>query len=608
MSHPRARILGRQPEVPIGVTLGSFSAILTDVLAWVAAVELAAAARFDFDVERVPWDSVSVLAIALAGAQCLIGGLVLLYRGRYLTGSFDEMRAVAVSATTVAAFATVAVLIFQPTSVPRSVPFVAWPMALAGMGAIRYVKRLIRQAGRRPVDAEPILILGAGWIGEVLAWRMVHDPDSPFMPAAFLDDDPAKRRLRLHGVPVSGRLDDLADVAAETGATSVVVAINGADSALIGSIYDSADAAGVTCLVLPPLSEQLSRSQLQLSALRDVDVQDMIGRRPVDTDVQSIADYITGKRVLVTGAGGSIGSELCRQLHRFGPAEMVMLDRDESALHAVELSITGQALLTSPEIVLANICDADVVDRTFLEHEPQVVFHAAALKHQPLLERYPCEALKTNVHGTLNVLRAAAANGVEHFVNISTDKAADPVSALGHSKRVAERLTAWMGTVAACGEFLSVRFGNVLGSRGSVLHTFAAQIERGGPITVTDPEVTRYFMTIAEACQLVIQAGALGGTGEVLVLDMGRPVKIVDVARRMATIAGKVVDMQFTGLREGEKLHEDIFSAGEVVVRRAHPLISHVVVPPLSSDDLLQETWVRRVSRARPVGPVPAGA
>lgn len=588
------------PTKPSEMTLGSFSAVLTDVLAWVVAVELAALARFDFDIDVVSWNRISVLALALAGAQCVVGGLVLLYRGRYLAGSFDEVRAVAVSATCVAGFGTMAILVLQPASVPRSVPFVAWPMAVAAMGAIRYMKRLIRQAASRPIDAEPIVILGAGWIGEVLAWRMVRDPHSPFLPVAFLDDDPAKRHLRVHGVPVSGRLSDLVSVVDQTGALRVIVAINNVDSTLISSIYDSAEAAGITCLVLPPLSEQLSRSQLQLSALRDVDVQDMIGRRPVDTDIQSIADYITGRRVLVTGAGGSIGSELCRQLQRFGPAELVMLDRDESALHAVELSITGRALLTSSELVLANIRDADVVDRVFLEHQPQVVFHAAALKHQPLLERFPEEALKTNVYGTLNVLRAAAANGVEHFVNISTDKAADPTSALGHSKRIAERLTAWMGSATARGEFLSVRFGNVLGSRGSVLHTFAAQIDRGGPITVTDPEVTRYFMTIVEACQLVIQAGAVGSSGEALVLDMGQPVKIVDVARRMATIAGRGVDIEFTGLREGEKLHEDLFSTGEVDVRRAHPLISHVVVPELGSDELTQEQWVQLALHRQP--------
>ena len=316
-------------------------------------------------------------------------------------------------------------------------------------------------------------------------------------------------------------------------------------------------------MVLPKLSDTLRAPQVQLSAMRNVNVQDLIGRRPVDTDVRAIAEYVTGKRVLVTGAGGSIGSELCRQLYKFGPSELIMLDRDESALHAVELSIYGTALLESPEIVLADIRDPESLNQVFVEHQPQVVFHAAALKHLTLLERYPNEALRSNVYGTLNVLRAAAANGVEHFVNVSTDKAANPTSALGHSKRLAEQLTAWFAHGSAEGKFLSVRFGNVLGSRGSVLDTFSAQIERGGPVTVTDPEVTRYFMTIPEACQLVIQAGAIGGRGEALVLDMGEPVKIVDVAERMIALSGKDIEVVFTGLRSGEKMHEELIGDGE---------------------------------------------
>jgi FlaA1/EpsC-like NDP-sugar epimerase len=302
--------------------------------------------------------------------------------------------------------------------------------------------------------------------------------------------------------------------------------------------------------------------------------------------------------VLVTGAGGSIGAELCRQLHRFGPAEQVLVDHDESALHAVELSLYGRALLDSTETVLADIRDRQVVESIFVEHQPQVVFHAAALKHLTLLERYPYEALRSNVYGTLNVLAAAAAHGTETFVNISTDKAANPTSALGHSKRLAERLTAWYAsTTDEPARFLSVRFGNVLGSRGSVLHTFAAQIESGGPVTVTDPAVTRFFMTIPEACQLVIQAGALGRGGEALVLDMGEPVKIVDVANRMIAMSGKQVEIVFTGLRPGEKMHEELFADAEQGTRPSHPLISHVDVPPLAPDDVETQPWVRAALR-----------
>ncbi len=261
-------------------------------------------------------------------------------------------------------------------------------------------------------------------------------------------------------------------------------------------------------------------------------MEDLLGRRPIQTDLGAIADYLSTKTVLITGAGGSIGSELARQVHRFGPKELVLLDRDESGLHAVQLSIYGKGLLDTPDMVLADIRDAVALDDVFAAHRPDVVFHAAALKHLPMLEQYPAEGWKTNVLGTLNVLEAAHRHGVQRFVNISTDKAADPSSVLGKTKRIAEELTASFATDGA-GDYLSVRFGNVLGSRGSVLESFTAQIRGGGPVTVTHPEITRYFMTIPEACELVIQAGAIGNPGDVLVLDMGSPIRILDVAKRL---------------------------------------------------------------------------
>ncbi len=579
--------------------------MLSDLVVWLLATELVAFARFDFDPHAVHWDGVSVLALFLAGGQLLLGALLLLYRGRYLSGSFDELRAVAVSVTAVSALASAVVIAVQPTGVPRSVPFLAWPLALVGMAGIRYVKRLIAQASSRPKGAERILIYGAGRVGSALALQMVRDPDSPFQPVGFLDEDRAKGNLQVHGIRVCGGLEEIGRAVDRLEVSRVVIAVNHADAALIRKVSDAAAESGVGCMVLPPLTEQLRRSPLQLSALRDVDVADVIGRRPVDTDVTSIAAYVTGRRVLVTGAGGSIGSELCRQLHKFGPARLIMLDHDESALHAVELSLFGQALLDSADTALVDIRDVGAVHEVLAHHRPEVIFHAAALKHLPLLERYPAEAYKSNVVGTRNVLEAAAALGVEHFVNISTDKAANPTSALGHSKRLAEQLTAWYARGIGGRRYLSVRFGNVLGSRGSVLHAFSAQIERGGPVTVTDPEMTRFFMTIPEACQLVIQAGAIGRPGEVLVLDMGEPVKIVDVARRMIAMSGKAVEVVFTGRRPGEKLHEDLLGDAERSERALHPMISHVVVPPLDPDEVQLQPWVRATSGGRRLTPVP---
>ncbi|GIF03806.1 hypothetical protein Asi03nite_13440 [Actinoplanes siamensis] len=310
----------------------------------------------------------------------------------------------------------------------------------------------------------------------------------------------------------------------------------------------------------------------------EVQLTDLLGRRQIDTGLSAIAGHLTGKRVLVTGAGGSIGSELCRQIHRAAPAELIMLDRDESALHAVQLSLDGRGLLDDPSVLLADLRDATAVRAVFRDRRPQVVFHAAALKHLPLLERFPGEAVAVNIRGTLTVLEASA--GVERFVNISTDKAANPCCVLGYTKRITERLTAHTAAAGA-GTFLSVRFGNVLGSRGSVLTTFRAQIAAGGPLVVTHPDVTRYLMTTREAVHLVIQAAAIGGGGEALVLQMGEPVRIAELARRLARHAPVPIEIVYSGLRPGEKLREELFGAGEVDRRPRHPLISHVQVPPL---------------------------
>jgi dTDP-glucose 4,6-dehydratase len=346
---------------------------------------------------------------------------------------------------------------------------------------------------------------------------------------------------------------------------------------------------------LPPFANVLE-GHSRLADLRDIAIEDIVGRRPVETAVESIAGYLSGKRVLVTGAGGSIGSELCRQLRRFNPSEIIMLDRDETALQALQLSISGHGLLDSVELVLADIRDADALRRVFEERRPEVVFHAAALKHLSILERHPDEAWKTNVLGTANLLRASIAANVQTFVNISTDKAADPTSVLGHSKRVAEKLTSWASTQSRM-PYLSVRFGNVLGSNGSVLPLFATMIEAGGPVTITHPDVTRYFMTIPEACQLVIQAGGIGSGGEVLILDMGTPVKILDIARRMIDMSGKDIALSFTGLRPGEKLHEVLVAPGEENSRPIHPKISHTRTAPLSPDLLDRNEWISRLER-----------
>lgn len=548
-----------------------------DVAAWGVALTFATYARYDFNVSRV--DVVDLaLMVPLAGLlQMLAGTYVGLYVGRWRYGSFDEVAALgrAAGLTTIAAF-IFDVWILPKRLVPMSAALGGGIAALVLMAGARYGWRLLLESRRRPQDdgRSRLIVFGAGEGGVQVLTAMMRAPGSPFLPVALLDDDRAKRNLRISGVRVMGTRYSIADVAKLQRADTVLIAIPSASAELVRELTELAEVADLKVKVLPPVSELFGEG-VGVADIRDITPADLLGRHEIETDLASIAGYVMGKRVLVTGAGGSIGSELCRQLVQFSPAALLMLDRDESALHAVQLSIEGRAMLDTPNLILCDIRDDALVREVFAERKPQVVFHAAALKHLPLLERYPAEAVKTNVLGTLTVLEAAAANGVERFVNISTDKAADPISVLGYSKRIAERLTAHFAETAE-GTFISVRFGNVLGSRGSMLGAFQAQIEAGGPITVTHPDVTRYFMTVHEAVELVVQAGAIGRDGEALVLDMGKPVRIADVAERMAAQAQRDISIIYTGLRPGEKLHEVLLGEDEPDERPLHPLISHV--------------------------------
>ena len=547
--------------------------------AWAIGLTTAVFARYEFalTVRQLAATAMFVgLAVALQG---WIGHLQFLYRGRYRFGSFEEVRGVSLTVLTTAAVLLIVDLAVAARPLPASGPVVGAVVALVLMLAVRYVRRMQRERIQRPdsQSATPVLLFGAGSTGHRLIWSMLSDPHGRYLPVGVLDDDPLKRHLRSYGVSVLGGRHDIPTAVAATGATTVVFAVANADAELVREVRASTLAAGATFKVVPSITELID-GRVGVGDVRDVQISDLLGRHQVETDLDSIAGYLTGKRVLVTGAGGSIGSELCRQIHRFDPAELMMLDRDESGLHAVQLSLDNRASLDDPSVILADLRDTETIRHIFATRRPQVVFHAAALKHLPLLERYPGEAVQTNICGTMSVLEAS--QDVERFVNISTDKAANPVSVLGFSKRITERLTAHTA-VRAKGTFLSVRFGNVLGSRGSVLTAFHAQIAAGGPITVTHPEVTRYFMTIQEAVHLVIQAAAIGAGGEALVLEMGKPVRIAEVARQMAQLAPVPIAIEFSSLRPGEKLHEDLFGADEIDRRPLHPLISHVEVPPL---------------------------
>jgi dTDP-glucose 4,6-dehydratase len=564
----------------------SAARVLWDCASWVGATVLVVAARYDFHLQPVQYRSLALYVVVACLLQVLFGAAMMLYRGRYRTASFEEIFGLGVTVAAVSGvLLAVALLVLHNQSFPRATAVLAPPIALMAMAGARCLYRASKHRRTSAVhDAERVLIYGAGDAGYQLIRLISAESDSPYDVVGFIDDARAKRNLRLLGVPVLGTRQQLLEIASERRVDTVILAITKADATLVRAIADLVEGAGLHFKVLPPVNELFGR-RVSLQDVRDVDIADILGRHQVETDLAGIADYVTGRRVLVTGAGGSIGAELARQVHRFGPSELILLDRDESALHGVQLSIYGRGLLDTPDMVLADIRDEQTVTGVFARHRPEVVFHAAALKHLPMLEQYPDEGWKTNVLGTRNVLRAARAHGCQRFVNVSTDKAADATSVLGSTKRTAERLTAWYAQ-GTSGTYLSVRFGNVLGSRGSMLHTFTSQIRAGGPVTVTHPDITRYFMTIPEACELVIQAGAVGAPGEVLVLDMGQPVSILQVAQRLIAQSGQKIDIVFTGLRAGEKMHEVLLSENERGVRRAHPLITHVPVPPLSPTEL----------------------
>jgi FlaA1/EpsC-like NDP-sugar epimerase len=559
-----------------------------DAAMWVVATCVAVVLRMQL-LSDVRWQPTVLVSLGTAVVYLCVGMLLRLHEGRARLASLDEMLLIG-GVAGIAGAVVFAVNLFT-IDVPRSVPTIATlcfvVLACWGRAAVRRLSERGAEAVRRGRGAaEPVVLVGAGEAARELISSMLRDPEGRWHPVAMVDDDPRKRHLRIRGVPVSGSTHELDAVVTRHKVRTAILAMPSADRSLVRQISSVAGELGIELKVLPASTELLS-GHVGVRDVRDLNLTDILGRTQLDTDIEGIAGYLTGRRILVTGAGGSIGSELCRQISRFGPEQLIMLDRDESALHSVQLSLSGRALLDDDGVVLCDIRDVDALTRIFTDRRPHVVFHAAALKHLPMLEQYPVEAIKTNVAGTRNVLEAARVAGVERFVNISTDKAANPVSVLGYSKRISERITAAYAEIAPEMTSVSVRFGNVLGSRGSVLTAFATQIARGGPLTVTHPEVTRYFMTIEEACQLVVQAGAIGSSQEALVLDMGDAVRILDVANQLIELHGEQVRIEFTGLRQGEKLDEELFGDDEPQsVRREHPLISHVPVPAIGLEEL----------------------
>lgn len=585
-----ARAESRKRSVRRSITLGTSQWIVVDAVLWTAMFIAALWMRFDFSVvqlaQSLAMGRFYIVLAALIVLTWVVGWFTGLYRGRFVPGSVLESSVV----TFVFAVSTIVVFLGHIVSgqyegIPRSTAPVTGAFTILTALVLRSMVRRKRLFGAGAAkDAERALVFGAGDGGLQLVRQLRRSEVSQFNPVGILDDDVGKRHMVIEGVRVHGGRERLEELAKKTGASTLLLAVPSLPSDELIDIRDRAEAAGLHVLVLPPL-DSMMRGRVAADELREINVNDLLGRKPAHLNQTQIAEYLRGKRIMVTGAGGSIGSELCRQIARFRPAELMMLDRDESGLHSVQLSMQDQAMLDGDDTILASIRDRESILEIFDQRKPQIVFHAAALKHMPLLEHYPLEALKTNVLGTQNLLDAAESSGVGMFINISTDKAANPCSALGTSKRIAERLTAAKAVDDKTAKYVSVRFGNVLGSRGSVLTVFEKQIKDGGPVTVTDPEVNRFFMTIPEACQLVLQAAVVGVTGETMVLDMGEPVKIADVAKTLIEQSGKDIEIVYTGLRKNEKIAEELFDNSETpVYSDDRGELSVVKVPPFVVD------------------------
>ena len=482
-----------------------------------------------------------------------------------------------VSATVIVS--TISGLAFFDTKVTWQFLIVCWLLLVISIGGVRLSMRVFREffADSSVMEnAKPTLIVGAGAAGTLLVRQMLMHPAMRMDPIAFVDDDPDKLRKDIYGVRILGAIKDIERIVDTMGITKVVIAMPSLPIKKLNEVYDVARKTGAECVILPNIDDVMS-GNLHVQQLRNVEIEDLLGRDPVHLDQSMIEKQLRGKKILVTGAGGSIGSEICRQVAKFKPKEIIILGHGENSIYQLNMELVGkysQHFTITP--VIADVQDRKRIFEVMDKYKPDVVYHAAAHKHVPLMELNPREAVKNNILGTRNVAEAASHARVKSFVMVSTDKAVNPPNIMGATKRLCEMIVQDMATRSEYTKFVAVRFGNVLGSRGSVIPLFKKQIAEGGPITVTHPDIVRYFMTIPEAAQLVIQAGSLARGGEIFVLDMGQPVKIVDLAKNLIRLSGYDegdIEIKFTGLRPGEKMYEELLNEGEVNPKQVFPKI-----------------------------------
>lgn len=520
--------------------------------------------------------SVFVISITLLLSHHLFSFLFKLYKKAWEYASIGEL-IIIFKVITYTIIVTAVVQQIVQKQIDFRILAITWMIHLLLIGGSRFLWRIYRDTYlKHAINKKSTLIIGAGAAGTMVARQLLQNHDAELMPVAFVDDNVNKQKLDILGIPVIGGVNEIEKITKELNIANIVICIPSLSKKQLNHIFKECAKTNAKTQMIPML-EDLMTGKVSVNQFRDVQVEDLLGRDAIELDINSISEYVSNKVVLVTGAGGSIGSEICRQISTFHPKTLVLLGHGENSIYTIEMELIDSFKDTGIEIKteIADLQDFDKLLKVMDIYKPHVVYHAAAHKHVPLMERSPEEAVKNNIIGTKNIAQAASIHNVETFVMISTDKAVNPTSVMGSTKRLAEMLIQHFDQISST-RFVAVRFGNVLGSRGSVIPLFKKQIQNGGPVTVTHPDMVRYFMTIPESSRLVIQAGALARGGEIFVLDMGDPVKIVDLAKNLIKLSGNNIDeigIEFTGMRPGEKLFEELLKKDEIHEDQIYPKI-----------------------------------
>ena len=535
-----------------------------------------------FDI--VLYSAIFFTAIVILISHHIFAFIYKLYNKAWEYASVGELTSI-VKAVTLSILTTAIFQLFVYSNINYRALGITWMLHVLLIGGSRFVWRIYRDSYfKGKAKKKRTLIVGAGAAGTMVTRQLLNNNDSELIPVAFIDDDGRKQKLQYYGVPVLGKTSDILKVVETNKIEHIIIAVPSLNKKELNRIFNLCAETQVKTQILPSLVDIMT-GKVSVNQFRDVQVEDLLGREPVELDITSISNKLTGKTVLVTGAGGSIGSEICRQVSQFDPEKIILLGHGENSIYQIDLELRNQYKNRFDIVpVIADIQDRKRIFEVMEEYKPDVIYHAAAHKHVPLMEYNPKEAVKNNIFGTKNVAEAAGTFGVSIFVLISSDKAVNPTNVMGATKRCAELVIQELDKQYST-KFVAVRFGNVLGSRGSVIPLFKKQILAGGPVTVTHPDMTRYFMTIPEASRLVIQAGALARGGEIFVLDMGEPVKIKDLAENLIKLSGYTVEeigIEYTGIRPGEKMFEELLNENEVYPKQVFPKI-HIGKAKLTS-------------------------